>query len=859
MHSFFSSASGCLSAASRQGLSLAPWVAIPAGALGWILFAVVAVSPVHAQDDQGFSQGTDGPPDYTLGEEDGTDPIPADEPRSWDEAEPGEVVVKPTENNTGIGIEELVVTAQKRAQDIQDVPISVAALNAQFIEDAGLTDVLGLSQYVPNLQINENTDTRSTGIRIRGIGSDGINAGIDPSVGVFIDGVYIGRSGASAITDMIDIERIEVLRGPQGTLYGKNTAAGAISVVSKKPIANVFEGALEGWIGSYGDRQFRGSVNIPLLDDRIAARISGYWVDRDPYDIILSTGQGVNDGHRSGARGSLLFNITDDLELMVRGDYNAQGNRCCVADILTYEGYPNLDVVFSEDFAAPIDGLGSLEGANNRPLPEADGFDRIVDADQPVFNDVETWGVSGEFNYDIGEYVVTWLNAYRQYSSFSTLDGDFSSFDAVVSDTKEDFEQVSSELRLTSPAGETIDYVAGLFFYYSRDNTLGHTGIGPDWFAASDSLRGLFLGPTSEPDENGRIVNTDTNEHRTWSYAFFGQGTWHATEWFDLTLGLRGTYEEKARAGSQISGFKLVDAGPFGPDRFLDERFSVFNLSPMGALQFYPTDDIMLFTRAARGFKSGGFNQLRTIGGDNTRFNDEIATDVDAGIRTTWFDRMLTLNGTFYYIWYDDFQSQAFDGSGFSVTNAGSLTSYGFEADTMFVPHPILVTGASVGYNIARYGDFTSAPCTAEQGFAEREKNGNLASPTGCLQDLSGRPLDNAPEWTVSTYAQLNLPLGQLPRIGGMLGFLRAEYSYRSQFYLSQDLDENLIQQPVNLVNVRAGIRAEDDRWDITLWAQNLANESYSVVGFDVPIVSGYAAVNGPPRTWGATLRYRWF
>lgn len=845
----------------KKDISLAP---VRDGWQNWVgvmllLFGLVLVPEAFAQDDQGFPQGTDGPPDYTLGEEDGTDPIPAEEPRSWDEAEPGEVVVKPSSGGKGVGIEELLVTAQKRAQDIQDVPISVAALNAQFIEDAGLTDMLGLSQYVPNLQISEGTDTRSTGIRIRGIGSDGVNAGIDPSVGVFIDGVYMGRSGASAIIDMVDIERIEVLRGPQGTLYGKNTAAGAISVVSKKPIVNVFEGVLEGRIGSYGDRQFRGSTNIPLLDDRIATRISGYWVDRDPYDILLSNGEGVNDGKRSGVRVSTLFNISEDLEFLFWGDYNSQSNKCCVADILSYHGYPNLDVVFSEEFAAGIPGLGSLEGANNRPLPVADGFDRIVDANQPVFNDVTTWGVAGEFNYDINDFVVTWLNAYRQYSSFSTLDGDFSVFDAVVADSDEDFQQVSSELRLTSPAGETLDFVAGFYFYYSEDNTVGHTAIGPDWFNASDSLRDLFLGPTSEPDENGRIVNTDTNKHETWSYAFFGQGTWHIAEWVDLTFGMRGSYEEKARVGSQISGFTIVDAGPFGPDRFADEEFSVFNLSPMGALQFYPTEDTMVFTRVARGFKSGGFNQLRTTGGENTEFDDEVATDVEVGFRSTWLDRMVTLNGTFFYIWYDDFQAQAFDGSGFSVTNAGSLTSYGFEADAMFVPNPIFSSGASVGYNIARYGDFVDAPCTAAQSFAEREKTGNLASPTGCLQDLSGQSLDNAPEWTLSTFVQLNLPLGRVPRIGGLVGFLRAEYSYRSQFYLSQDLDRNLIQSPVNLVNLRGGIRSEDDRWDITLWVRNLADQAYTVVGFDVPIVSGYAAVNGPPRTWGATLRYRWY
>ncbi|MDG2303530.1 MAG: TonB-dependent receptor [Candidatus Binatia bacterium] len=824
-----------------------------------LVIALASASHAFAQDSESYHEGQDGAPDYTADEEAGTDPIPADEPHSFDEPEPGIEVVAPTKSrNEGIGVEELVVTAQKRAQNIQDVPISMTALTSQFIEDSGLTSVLDMSQYVPNVQINAVTDSRSTAIRIRGIGSDGNNAGIDASVGVFIDGVFQGRSGAASITDLADVERIEVLRGPQGTLYGKNTAAGAINVVSKKPIMNVWEGLIEGQAGNYQNRQVRGSINIPVLDDTVALRLSGYYVHRGPFDELLSGG-GVNDLNRNGARLRGLFNITDDLELILWGDYGSESSKCCVADILTYEGFPNLDVVFSDAFASQIDGIGSLEGATGRPLPPVDPFDRVVDADQKSTNDLTIWGVAGELNYDIDDYIITWLNAYRQFSSFSILDGDFSSYDAVLSKTDEEFEQVSSELRVTSPYGEDLEYVAGLFFYYQKDNTVGQTGISREWFQASDSLRDLFL-DLGEPDENGRIFNVDTNVHKTWSYAFFGQGTYHLADQWDVTIGVRGTYEEKKRVGTQISGFKAADAGIFGPDRFADEGFSVFNVSPMGALMYYPTEDAMVFAKIARGFKSGGFNQLRTVDGLDTRFDDEKATDVEAGIRTAWFDRMLTFNATFFYTWYDDFQSQAFDGSSFRVTNAGSLTSYGVETDGLFIPHPMLVAGFGTGYLHARYTDFDSAPCTSAQEFGKRIEAGNLVAPTGCIADLTGRPLDNAPEWTVSTFAQFTVPLGDAPWGNwSLLGFLRAEYSYRDRAYLGQDLDENLVQDPVNLVNLRGGIRTEDDAWELTFWTMNLTNESYNVVGFDVPIVSGFAAINGPPRTYGATLRYRWY
>ncbi len=825
-----------------------------------VALGVALVSSARGQDSEGFHAGQDGPPDYTAEEEAGTDPIPEGEPRSFDEPQPGIEIVPPTKSPTaGIPVEELVVTAQRRSQDIQDVPISMTALTSQFIEDSGLTSVMDMSQYVPNVQINAVTDSRSTAIRIRGIGSDGNNAGIDSSVGVFIDGIFMGRSGATSITDLADVERIEVLRGPQGTLYGKNTAAGAINVVSKKPVVDVFEGLIEGQLGNYQNRQIRGAINVPVIDETVALRISGYYVDRGPYDELLSGG-GVNDTNRAGARIRGLFNLSEDLELLVWADYGMESNKCCVADIISYEGFPNLDVVFSEAFASQIDGINSLEAATGRPLPSVvDPFDRRVDATQDPVNDVDIWGIAGELNYDIDDYVVTFLNAYRQFNSYSTLDGDFSSYDAVFQTTRERFEQYSAELRLTSPYGEDLEYVAGLYFYYQNDRTRGETGIAQDYFLASPTLRGAFLS-TGDPDGDGRVSNVDSNVHKTWSYAAFGQGTYHIDDEWDITIGLRGTYEIKSRSGSQLSGFNAADAGPFGPDRYADDSLSVFNLSPMGALQYYPTDEIMVFVKAARGFKSGGFNQLRTVGGLNTQFDDEKATDAEIGVRTAWFDRMLTANATLFYTWYDDFQSQQFDGNSFTVTNAGNLETYGFEADALFIPHPMFLGGLAVGYNHARYTDFDNAPCSAEQAFEERVKAGNLVTPTGCTQDLTGKPLDNAPEWTVSFFAQINAPVGEMPWLEWpLLGFLRAEYSYRDQMYLGQDLDENLLQAPVNLVNLRGGLRTEDDRWELTLWAMNLFNEGYNIVGIDVPIISGYAGINEPPRTYGATLRYRWY
>jgi len=196
------------------------------------------------------------------------------------------------------GIEEITVTANKREQAMQDVPISMAALQSDFLEDSGITEFNQIQQFVPNLKIDPSTDARSTSIRIRGIGSIGNNAGVDPSVGVFIDGVYQGRAGMS-VGDLLDIDRVEVLRGPQGTLYGKNTAAGAISIYTKRPTYD-FESMAEVFIGNYKNMQFRGFINVPLLNDRVAARVSGYRVVRDGFDTNRFNGEDVNDGDKWG-------------------------------------------------------------------------------------------------------------------------------------------------------------------------------------------------------------------------------------------------------------------------------------------------------------------------------------------------------------------------------------------------------------------------------------------------------------------------------------------------------------------------------------------------------------------------------
>jgi iron complex outermembrane receptor protein len=688
-------------------------------------------------------------------------------------------------------------------------------------------------------------------------------------VGVFIDGVYQGRAGMS-VADLLDVERVEVLRGPQGTLYGKNTAAGAINVISRRPNYD-WQADLEGVFGNYSNLQGRASVNIPIVDQRIATRLSGYRVVRDGFDRRLNAAKAgdrtpfederVNDADKWGVKGRFLFDVTDAFSFLVTGDYSYEDTKCCVADIVTFEGFPTL--VRALNFpgiplnSGRVVGLSTPDVSPIRPtgtgipLPPDDAFDNLVSADQDPGNKIEIGGVSVDATWDLGDVPliggssVNLIGAWRTYSSDSIFDGDFSYYNAVVAFTDTSLDQYSAELRLVSPSGGFVEYQAGFYFFHMSHDTLDRNGFEQDF-------SNLF--PVFPPTEN-----FNDNTHETFSYAGFGQATLDLHEKWKLTGGLRATYEEKTRVGSNRSTSPGLDIPPIiGPPIDKDQQRDVTNVSGKVSLRYFPTEDAMIYGGFSSGFKSGGFNQLRTQVGVEGEFEDEESLNWEVGARTTWFDRRLTLNGTFFWTEYDNFQAQTFDGISIDVRNAGSLRSYGIEADFVLAPASGLVLGSAVGWNIAEYTDFKNGEATAEQRWFA--SGGFPANCTGsdCVQDLTGEVLDNAPHWSVNAYGQYDFPLPGIP----VDLFLRGEYTYTSGRYLAQDLDRNLFQPGTHVVNLRGGLKSDWQvrqiglsGWELIGWVRNLTDEGYNVIGFDVPTLNGFAGVNAPPRQYGLTVR----
>ncbi|MGI9284235.1 MAG: TonB-dependent receptor [Pseudomonadales bacterium] len=769
-------------------------------------------------------------------------------------------------------LEEVIVTANRREQKLQEVPMSVSAFTGDFFKETGATDFSSLEQYTPNLKISPGTDSRSTSIRIRGIGSVGSNSGIDPSVGVFIDGVYQGRAGMS-ISDLIDIERVEVLRGPQGSLYGKNTAAGAISVITKQP-SNEFEGEVE-LVYANNDRvEFRGMVNTPFGSSGHAMRLTGFAVNGDHLFQNTFTGEDINDANKWGLKSRLFFDFEGAGEFLVTLDFSREDTDCCALAVIDYDGLSTLNAPLiaarssqlqaelgpvtqpGPNFGQPILQFNAFEDTEGFSPPSADPFGDDYWFDGALFNDIQVGGIAGEWIYDLAkEHTLTFINAWRNYESNSGFDGEFTAYDAVLVSTDVDLDQYSSELRIASPSGGTFEYQGGLYAYYAEFDSLGTFNMG---VPLVNNIGVGFLFPDGS-------LNTDTNLYTTTSYAAFGQLSWNINAKWSATLGLRYTYEKKEREGSQITdGFfiddpaAILDIPPVaGPDVFYDDKRSDDDVSPAFSLRYFINQDLMAYVSVSRGFKSGGFNQRREVSSSTGEFDEEIATNYEFGWKGSWLERRLQINGTFYAVNYDDFQSQTFDGSSIRVTNAGSMQSRGMELDIVYVPSANLTLGAAIGFNKAEYEEFDNGQCTVEQAFFEYYvlegiQSGSPGATRPCLQDLAGEPIDNAPEWTASTFLQYEKPLP-----ANLLAIIRVEHNYTDSFFLDQDLDPVLENDAVNLLNLRFTLTNTEKDWEVALWGRNMLDEEYYAFGIDIPTVSGYAGVPAPELTYGVTWRYK--
>ena len=713
-------------------------------------------------------------------------------------------------------LEEIVVTATKRVQSLQDVPIAVNAFNADTIEVAGINNAGDLAILTPALNINVNTNPFAARMIIRGVGTAQTDPALEPSVGLFIDGVYLGRTGLG-MSDLTDIERIEVLQGPQGTLYGKNTNAGAISVITKKPNFEESEGYVEASVGNYSMSKLTASASGPLTQN-LAYRLSGNINQRDGY-YDNSAGVDFNDADDWNIQGKLQWEATESLSILLSGSRVERDTTCCGADAVQTESVNNELVAqgLSPDSNDPYD-YNVQSNADNRFAMESDLLSMTID-------------------YDAGWGAIKSITAWNDYSYRVDQDPDRSELDILtLSNDKFSGDSFSQELRFTASPTDNVDYMLGAFYLEQNTKRGGDEPfvfIGDDIITIGSQQDLPFPLPFNFLVQPGDSLTVDMNQDAE-TIAFFGQGTWHIGDQWHITGGLRWSDEEKksdlfsqtysTAFSNQILGASFLDSVSTPIDATLER--SSDNVDWMLSAVLDISDDSMVYASAGTGTKSGGF---QTVNGtaDDREFDDEDTTTYELGIKSTLLDARLRINAAAFYSEIENFQAQRQleTGLGTYVSNEAKVETSGVDFQVEAAPMPNLVLSAGLLY-MHKY-QITDGP----------EK---------------GADLPFTAEFSGTVAATLVFPLGD----GGI--YWRTDYSYMDNHTTNvasatQLRDEDYDNR--NLINSKLGWR--NDSWNVSVWGKNLSDDKYAMQTVLPFLVSGMEAYFlAPPRTFGATVRY---
>ncbi|MCK8457210.1 TonB-dependent receptor [Sphingomonas faeni] len=757
---------------------------------------------------------------------------------------------------------DIVVTARRRAETIQTVPIAMSVIGGTALAETGAYNVSRLTQLQPTLQFY-STNPRNSAANIRGLGAPfGLtNDGIEQGVGIYVDQVYYSRI-ASATFDFTDTERIEVLRGPQGTLYGKNTTAGAINITTRKP-SFTSEARIELTTGNYQFVQAKASVSGPLIPDKLAIRLSASVTERDGTIHNVVTGKDLNAQDNKSVRGQLYWKPTDTLDLALSGDYGQQNPNCCV------QYYARTGAT-----QRPLDRqYAALAAAQGYVVPSTNAFDRVTDVDTPLRAKQELGGVSLLGNLDLGASTITSVSAWRFWNWDPSNDRDFIGLPiTTVSANPSQQTQYSQELRIASNGKHTLDYVLGAFYFYQ---TIDTQGLQVQGLAASAFL----LNPTSAGGRNPATLNgltaRNTIGFKNTSAALFGKLTWNVSDRFQIAPGLRLNYDKKK--GDYVSvvtngtGTALTadQRGVLAPQSYQPD-FDNWNLSGDITAAYTVTSDIHAYATYARSYKSGGINLsgLPLDASNNpilsaATVKPEKVNHFELGLKTQFLDRRLTLNLAGFWTEISDYQATVTNGQlgvlrGY-LANAGKVRTRGLEFDSAFRPTDRFSVYANGAYTDAKYVKFVDAPCppelsggttaTASQTPSAPGTAGGI-SPQNC--DVSGQRLPGVSKWAFSYGAEYDLP-ATLAGLDGQV-YLGYDGSYRSTFSSNPSRSAYTDINGYALSSFRLGFKAKDS-WNVFGWLRNAFDENYYEV---LALQSGSTGLivgqPGDPRTYGVTV-----
>lgn len=773
----------------------------------------------------------------------------------------------PQVHASDFALEEIVVTAQKRAQSLQDVAVTVSAVSDTMLSNSGIASVGELQAVVPNLSIVSSNSLAQTSISIRGAGTGGSDPTLEPSVGIFVDGVFMPRS-VFGISDLVDIEQVEVLAGPQGTLYGKNTNAGVISISTQKP-SDTFEASLKQSLGSYNLTDTKASVSGPITEN-LAYRVSTRQRKRDGTEEGEYNNEQYNQIDRQSYRGMLEWTPSENLLIRPTAYYSIEDS-----NIGSGETFLDPNGTFS----------GLVSSLNGGLLENSSASDHKKTLTHGSKSRLEVQGASLLIDYDFDQFSITSISSYQEWRNKTFSDGDETSINLEDINDRVEEDSISQELRFTSTAGGDIEWVAGLFYFKSHlnrgdaDNPFASVNDALTPFAAAygGAVSGaLNCAPPASPAaaqacQGAALYSAFTpgggfrleSNHNTESLAIYGQASYNLSDNTKLNLGLRlGREEKEFDYVTSVISSGAPSGNGFNADLFVStlsadasgsDDLSESDVSGMISLNHF-IGNAMLYASVSTGSKSGGFNGSFTPSSIEERaFDTEETINYEIGAKFEGLlDGRARATISYFYTEYTDFQSAYFDSAtaAFVVDNAGRQTTQGIDFDGTLAVNENLTVSTRLSYLNAMYRDYEDAACS---------ENSNIEIGANGLCDLTGTRMPFAPSLSGSISADYIYPTDGGEFFSNFILAFKTDHS-TSSTYIPQGEDESY-----ETVNLRFGYRT--DQWGVSVWGKNVTNENHSmrVRGYTVAaLIAGtsgtadnsYVSAISDPATYGVTFNY---
>ncbi|VAV95394.1 TonB-dependent receptor, partial [hydrothermal vent metagenome] len=755
------------------------------------------------------------------------------------EAQSGEQAGVDEEASSGFGV--IVVTARKREENLETTPIAISAFTGDTLEQRGSANIEDVAGFVPNLSIGTASGGGSgstSSIFLRGVGQSDFLITTDPGVGLYIDGVYYARATGS-IMDLLDLERVEVLRGPQGTLFGKNTIGGAISLISARPRSEV-GGRAELIAGRNNHFEGRAMVDVPITGT-LNSRFSALYKTKRGFTDRIATGEREGDESVFATRAMFDWQPSDRFNANLAIDYSNREGTTAETAVLQFEPTAPLAGLWGFLVGAPA-GIASPVTVNTDP--------RQSGSTGPNVDDNETFGIGLTMEYDFGGVALKSISAIRTLSAEFGRDGDGSANQYLHTNNRVEQKQYSQELQLTGQLfDDRLNWVTGAYYFKENATDANDVRLASGLFAALEALPAAVVplvpgsvcpgpfppnvcaGGAGNPFNAGLDLDFDIfNEIDTESIALFGSLTFALTDRLNVSAGLRWTDESK----DYFLDHSRVNSGvAIIPPTTVSDSWS--SLSPKFSIDFQPNDNLFLYVSAARGFKSGGFNGRPTTQGAVDSFNPEFVWSYEAGFKANFADRRVLLSAAVFQYDYQDLQlsSARADDTGnliLVVENAGSAIVRGAEAELRLRPVDGFTIDATLGLLDAKY-DVLNPGATVTT---------NLRLP-------------RTPKFTMSIGAEYTLPLSDALDLT-----LRGDYSYQSSQALDPANTAILIQDGYGLLNARMTLASSSSDWEISLYGRNITNELYLRSGGST--LDSFGIVEGSyglPAEWGIATKFR--